>query len=85
VQLASDATCGTKGTEPLAFWMQTTGATLLVVEWCSLVRVPMAAQDGRSVHGLLYLAAVRDGRCELEHGQGRIDTDALRRVARTLS
>ncbi len=39
-------------------WMQTTGAALLAVEWCSLARVRMAAQDSRSAHGLLYLAAV---------------------------
>ena len=53
----------------LAFWMQTTGAALLAVEWCSLARVRMAAQDSRSAHGLLYLAAGP----EQEHGQGRID------------
>jgi hypothetical protein len=33
-----------RGLEPLAFWMQTMGAALLVVEQCSLVRVWMAAQ-----------------------------------------
>ena len=39
----------------LAFWMQTTGAALLAIKQCSLVRVWMPAQDGRSAHGLLYL------------------------------
>jgi hypothetical protein len=38
--------------------MQTTGAPLLVIERCSLARVLMHAQDGRSAHGLLYRAAV---------------------------
>jgi hypothetical protein len=42
----------------MTLWMQTTGAALLAVEWCSLARVRMAAQDSRSAHGLLYLAAV---------------------------
>ena len=46
----------------LAFWMQTSGTTLLAVERCSLVRVWMAAQDSRSAHGLLYFAAVWDDR-----------------------
>jgi len=39
--------------------MQTTGTTLLVAELRSLARVQMAAQDSRSAHGLLYLAAVQ--------------------------
>ena len=54
-----------RGLEPLAFWMQTMGAALLVVEQCSLVRVWMAAQDSRSAHALLYLAAVQDDRHHL--------------------
>ena len=41
--------------------MQTTGATLIVVERRSLMRMWMPAQASRSTHGLLYLAAVRDG------------------------
>lgn len=45
----------------LAFWMQTTGASLLAVNRCSPVPVRMAAQDSRSAHMLLYLAAVRAG------------------------
>jgi len=44
--------------EALAFWMQTTGATLLATKRRSLVRVMMAVHDGRNAHGLLYLAAV---------------------------
>jgi hypothetical protein len=40
--------------------MQTTGAALLAVKRCSPMRVRMPAQDSRSVHRLLYLAAVRD-------------------------
>lgn len=43
----------------LAFWMQTIGAVLFVVESRSLADVPMTARDGRSACGLLYLAAVR--------------------------
>ena len=39
--------------------MQTTGATLLAAKRCSLARALMPAQDSRSAHGLLYLAAVR--------------------------
>ena len=34
-----------------------------------------AAQDSRSAHGLLYLAAVRDDWREQEHCQGAVDTD----------
>jgi hypothetical protein len=52
--------------------MQTTGTTLIAVKRRSLVRVGMSAQDSRSAHGLLYLAAVRDDRCEQEHCQGRV-------------
>jgi hypothetical protein len=53
--------------------MQTTGAALLAVERCSLARVRMAAQDSHSAHGLLYLTAVQDNRCEQEYCQGRVD------------
>jgi hypothetical protein len=56
-------------------WMQTTGAALLAVRRCSLARVRMPAQDSRSAHGLLYLAAVRDDWREQEHRQGTVDTD----------
>jgi hypothetical protein len=48
-----------RGLEPLVFWMQTTGASLLTVNWCSSSRVQMPAQDSRSAHGLLYPTAVR--------------------------
>ncbi len=37
----------------LATWMQTTGAALLAVKRCSLVRMRMSAQDSCSAHGLL--------------------------------
>jgi hypothetical protein len=62
----------------LAFWMQTTGTTLLAAERCSLARVRMPAQDSRSVRGLLYLAAVSDEWREQEHRQGIIDVDPVR-------
>ena len=55
------------------FWMQTSGTALLAVELCSLVHVWMAAQDSRSVHGLLYLAAVRNDACEQGHCQDHVD------------
>ncbi len=42
----------------LAFWMQTTGTSLLAAKRRSLVHVQMAVQDSCSAHGLLYLAAV---------------------------
>ena len=46
-----------------ATWMQTVGATLFAVEWCSSARVWMSAQDGRSAHrfctSLLYGSAIR--------------------------
>ena len=38
--------------------MQTTGASLLAFNQCSSPRVQTHAQDSRSAHGLLYLAAV---------------------------
>jgi hypothetical protein len=40
--------------------MQTVGTALLGVKRCSLMRVRMAAQDGRRARRLLYLAAVRN-------------------------
>ena len=40
-------------------WMQTIGAALVAIKQCSPVRMSMPAQGGRSVHRLLYLAAVR--------------------------
>ena len=43
--------------------MRTIGAVLLAVKRCSLARVRMVAQDGRSAHGLLYLAAIRASVC----------------------
>jgi len=42
--------------------MQTTGACLLAVNRRSSACVRMPAQDIRSAHGLLYLAAVRTAR-----------------------
>ena len=39
--------------------MQTTGAALLAVRRCSLVRMRMLAQDSRCAYGLLYVAAVQ--------------------------
>jgi hypothetical protein len=53
--------------------MQTTGATMLATKRRSLVRVLMVVHDGRSAHGLLYLAAVRADRREQEHCQGMLD------------
>jgi hypothetical protein len=44
--------------------MQTIGATLLGIKRCSLGRVWLAAHDGPSVHGLLYLAAVQLRTCQ---------------------
>jgi len=49
----------------LTIWMQTTGVALLVVKRCSVVSAWMPAQDSRSAHGLLYLAAVRSDRHHL--------------------
>jgi hypothetical protein len=46
-----------------AVWMQTTGTALLVAERRSIGRLRTPAQGSRSVHGLLYLAAVRDDWC----------------------
>ncbi len=43
----------------MTFWMQTTGASLLAVNQSSPAHVRTFAQDSRSAHGLLYLAAVR--------------------------
>ncbi len=57
----------------LALWMQTTGACLLAVNGCSLARVRMSAQDSRSAHGLLYLAAVRNDAREQGHCQDHVD------------
>ena len=48
--------------------MQTTGATLLAVEQCSLACVPMPAQDDRSADGLLYFAVVL---CDGHHLRSR--------------
>ena len=53
-----------------AVWMQTVGAALLGIKRCSLVRVRMTAQDGRSVHRLLYLApAARLGQSSVSHAR----------------
>lgn len=48
----------------LSILMQTVGTTLLAVRRCSVARVWMSAQDSRSVHRLLYLAAVWTGTCQ---------------------
>jgi hypothetical protein len=58
--------------------MQTTGAALLAVQQCSLARVPMRAQDGRSAHGLLYPTAVRDDSRQQDDGQGCVDVNSAR-------
>jgi len=55
------------------FWMQTTGAALLMFIRCSPGRVRTPAQDSHSAHGLLYLAAVRDDPRQQEHCQGHVD------------
>ena len=44
--------------------MQTIGATLLGIKRCSLGRVRLAAHDGPSMHGLLYLAAAQLRTCQ---------------------
>jgi len=62
--------CGQRGQ---ATWMQTIGAPLLASKRYSLMGMRMPAQDSRSAHGLLYLAAVWDDGPEQEHRQGCID------------
>ena len=57
--------------------MQTTGAALITVGWCSLARTWMFSQGSRSAYGLLYLAAVR--------GDWREHEDRGHRLANTLS
>ena len=42
----------------LTTWMRTMGENLIAVERCSLARMWVSAQGGRSAHALLYLAAV---------------------------
>ena len=42
--------------------MRTVGMTLLMVELRNAASVLVTVQDSRSVHGLLYLAAVQDDR-----------------------
>lgn len=58
-----------------AFWMQTTGAALLGVQRCSLPCMRTTAQGGRTVYGLLYLAAVSVDWRDQEHRQGAVDAD----------
>ena len=53
-RFAANRPTRTRGLEPLAFWMQTTGAALLAVEQRSLLCMWLPAQDGRSAHRLLY-------------------------------
>ena len=62
-----------RGWVTLSIWMQTTGATLLAAKRCSLARALMPAQDSRSVHGLLYLAAVRHGWRQQKRCQVHLD------------
>ena len=50
--------------------MRTVGTVLLVVNWRSSARVWVPAQGGRSVLGLLYLAAVQIDRKEARWRQG---------------
>jgi hypothetical protein len=45
-----------------AFWMQTTGLCQVAVRQRSVVRMWMLALSSRGAHGLLYVAAVWDGR-----------------------
>jgi len=65
-----------RGLEPLALWMQTTGASLLAVSRCSSPRVWTLAQDSPSAYGLLYLAAVWADWRGQEHRQGRVDINS---------
>src|ERR1700733_3379592 len=76
--VADSRAASSSRTQALGLWMQSTGAALLAVKRCSLVRVPMAAQDGPRAYGLLYLAAVPDGSCQQEHCQGQVDIGAPR-------
>lgn len=55
--------------------MQTTGTALLAVNLCSPARVSMPAQDGRSVSGLLYFAAVSTDRRNQGCRQGTVDAN----------
>jgi hypothetical protein len=61
--------------QALSVWMQTTGAALLAAERRSIVRLRVPVQDGRSAHGLLYLAAVQDDQRQQEHCQPRLDVE----------
>ena len=49
--------------------MQTTGASLLAVSWCSSLHVWTPVQDSRSAHGLLYVPAVRRRTCQKDRSQ----------------
>jgi hypothetical protein len=64
-----------RGLEPLAFWMQTTGVSLLAVSRCSPQHVRTPTYDSRSAHGLLYLAAVRNDSHHLIRRKVSIDQD----------
>ncbi len=61
-----------------ALWMQTTGAALLAAERCSLARVLILVQDGHSLHGLLYLAAVPDDSRQRDNCQDCVDINSAR-------
>ena len=61
------------GQRSQAAWMQTTGRLLLGVQRCSSIRLRMAAHDGWSARGLLYLADVPIGGRDKEHHQGQSD------------
>jgi hypothetical protein len=58
-----------RGIEPLAFWMQTTGAALLMINQRRLIRVGLPARDSRSAHRLLYLTAVRRRTSQTDRSQ----------------
>jgi hypothetical protein len=57
----------------MTVWMQTTGASLLAVNRCSPARVRTPAQDSRSAHALLHLAAVWDDPPRARTHQGIVD------------
>jgi hypothetical protein len=73
-----------RGLEPLAFWMQTTGAALLAVSRCSPPYVRTLAQGSRGAHGLLYLAAVQTDWRHQGHRQEAVDADPSLVMARAM-
>jgi len=70
--MGSSSTLGfawSRSVEPLAFWMQTTGASLLVVKRRGPTRAWTPAQNRRSPHGLLYPPVVRRRTCQTDRSQ----------------